>query len=1015
MKSIKPIAYICLLLIFFASCKEDQMGSPPFSPKEALSTFQLSEGFKIELVSSEPLIQDPTEIAFDEDGKMYVAQMEDYPADGDPTGRIMLLEDKDGDGFYESGTVFAEGLPYVNGVMPWKGGVLITSAPDIIFMKDTTGDGVADIKEVMITGFALTNPQLRMSSLRYGLDNWIYGAYSRSGGGRWYEEFRNKVGNPLHFPAKPDQELPVIVPGTDYRFLPDEHKIEPAGGMSQFGLSFDAVGNRFTVWNNSHIRHVVIDNRYKANNPYLRISNDMASIAAHGDAAQVYSIAKDMLDLHESEIGHFTSACGNCLYTGGLFKGNYANASFVCEPVSNLVHVDLLTPNGPTFEANRIEKEKEFLASTDSWFRPVNLTIGPDGGLYVVDFYRKLVEHPDWISMADEKGFYTNAGILQESDFFEGKELGRIYRVVPKDFNSKNTKRPVLSQASVEELVDYLNSPNKWLRTNAQRLLVDRQDKKAISTLNQFLTQEISAEGKIHSLWTLEGLNSLSKKTLLKALADEHAIVRKQAVLLAERRIEDKDIFEKLVQMAGDPDSFVQFQLALTLGNVANEQSSSFYALSKIAADNIQDPWFQAGVLLGASENSLRWYDAFKKFEGKNEQSRNGKYDFLNKITSIVGARYKTDELSSLFLQLNGLNDSKVVEASLGGLLTGMQRHDLPIQLSGSGQQALFALITGKSSTVKELAVDIASRLQLINSSEVQSARKKAVSDANNETKAVEERIFAVKILGLDTRKVPFEVLAKILSTSQPSSLQLAVVDVLLKSQEARATTVLIQNWNMFTLKVRDAAEAGLLHRNDRLRDLLTAIDEGKIEPNSISKNTQNRLLQHANAEIKKDAEKVFKDAGGADRNDVIAEYHAAITQKGDISKGKVVFKASCSSCHILEGIGHNYGPDLLSVGHQTKITLMTMILHPNHNIAPGYEGYLVETVDGRTLAGIMGNESAAQIALRGSDGSDQVILRSNIKSISPMSDSLMPEGLESTISIEQMTDLLEYLKNIGQ
>lgn len=1006
--------YYLLSMVVFMSCQDSKENtSPPYSPQEALSTFRLPEGFKIELVASEPLIQDPTEIAFDEDGKMYVAQMEDYPADGDPTGRIMLLEDKDGDGFYESGTVFAENLPYVNGVMPWKGGVLVTTAPDILFMKDTTGNGVADVIEVMITGFALTNPQLRMSSLRYGLDNWIYGAYSRSGGGRWYEEFRDQKGSPLHFPAKPDQKLPEIFPGTDYRFSPNEHKIEPSGGMSQFGLSFDAAGNRFTVWNNVHIRHVVIDSRYKANNPYLGISNDMASIAKHGDAARVYSIAEDMLDLHESQIGHFTSACGNCLYTGNLFEGDYAKASYVCEPVSNLVHVDLLTPDGPTFEATRIEKEKEFLASTDSWFRPVNLTVGPDGGMYVVDYYRKLVEHPDWISMADEKGFYTNAGVLQEEDFFEGKNLGRIYRVVPKDFNTKKAKKPMLSKASVEELVDYLDSPNMWLRTNAQRLLVDRQDRNTAALLNQSLLKRFRPEGKIHSLWTLEGIGALTKKILLDALSDEDAVVRKQAILLGERRMDDEDIFGKLIQMTDDPDSFVQFQLALTLGNVAEEEV--FDALSKIATNNIGDSWFQTAVLLGASENPLRWYTSFKTFEDTKEHNKNGKSEFLNKIASIVGARYKAEELSSLFVELTQMQDDKLIQESLDGLLTGMKRHSRTIRISHTGQKALFSLIKDGVPKTKELSIDIASRLELSNSPDVQWTRKKAMIDARDEDKTVEERMLAVKILGLDPKNVPFNTLGKILSSSQPTSLQLAVVEVLLKSQEAHATSILIENWNMFTLKVRDAVEEGLLLRTEHLKDFLAAVDGGKVEAKQVSRNTQNRLLQHGNVEIRNEAEKVFKEASGPDRNEVVAEYHEATTKQGNIEKGKAIFKASCSSCHVLEGVGHNYGPDLLSVSHQTKITLMTMILHPNHNIAPGYEGYLIETVDGRTLAGIMGNESTTEITLRGPDGNEQVILRDNISSISPMSESLMPEGLESSINIEQMADLLEYLKNVGE
>src|SRR5687768_9581109 len=282
-----------LLIFFFVSC--DKQKTPPLSPEDALKTFQLADGFGIELVASEPLITDPVEIAFDPEGRLWVAEMEDYPAEGEPGGRIMLLEDREGNGHYETGHVFADSLPYVNGVMPWRTGVLVTTAPDILYLEDTTGDHRADVREVVLTGFAFTNPQLRMSSLRYGLDNWIYGAYSRSGGQRGYPEFTNH-GRALRFPGNSLADSADIYPGTDFRFRPDSFQIAPAGGMSQFGMALDQHGNRFTVWNNIHARHVVIDGRYPAQNPSLKIGSLMSSVSDHGDAATVYSRAEHRLD-----------------------------------------------------------------------------------------------------------------------------------------------------------------------------------------------------------------------------------------------------------------------------------------------------------------------------------------------------------------------------------------------------------------------------------------------------------------------------------------------------------------------------------------------------------------------------------------------------------------------------------------------------------------------------------------------------------------------------------------------
>ncbi len=1007
------------------SCKESSPRLPPYSPKDALSTFQLPEGYKIELAASEPLISDPVEVAFDEDGKMYVVQMDDYPSEKmddygegkEPKGKIMLLEDKDGDGFYESGTVFAEGLQYANGVMPWKGGVLVTSAPDILFLKDTDGDGKADEKKTVLTGFAFTNPQLRMGSLRYGLDNWIYGAYSRAGGGKWRKEFEGK-GNPLQFPEKPAQELSKIFPGTNFRFLPDEFKVEPSGGMSQFGLSFDASGNQFTVWNNVHIRHVVINDKYAASNPFLNISATMADISDHGNAAPVYSIAKDMLNLHESEMGHFTSACGICEYTGGLFKDKYARASFVCEPVSNLVHADILSPDGATFKAERAEQEKEFLASTDSWFRPVNSTVGPDGALYVVDFYRKLVEHPDWLAMADSTGFYTHAGKIKESDFLEGNDLGRVYRIVPKDFKAGKNKMPELGKAGVKDLVEYLNHPNKWWRTNAQRLLVDRKDQNAVPLIKDFLSGDINPEGKIHCLWTLEGLNALSDTLLVASLQDADPLVKKQAVLLAEKRMDKKPVFEGVINAASDPDAAVQFQAALTLSSVANSNAPVFHALSKVISAHINDKWFQDAVLLSASGNAVEWYESFKDFGAANDPTaigsgNVGKKEFLRKITSIVGAKYKEHELSSLIKMIAGVKDTGVIVSSLQGVVTGMKRSNDKIKLGAEGQSSLIKLVSGPSTNVSTAAIAMASRLQLTRSNDLANIIAHSKTIAAQESQPVERRVLAIKVLGLDPAGIPFPLLERLLQSDQPSDIQLAVANVLLNNRQGAATGILLNKWNIFNPKVHEVVETGFLARTDRVRSLVKAIESDQIKPTWISRNTRNRLLRYSDTTISKAAKGIFKEAGESNRGQLILDYNVSTTRSGDPVKGKAVFKTVCSTCHVLEGAGVNFGPDLHSISHQTKINLLTMILDPNHDIAAGYEGYTIETTDGGAFAGIIENESDNNLTLKGPGGVAQTILKSNVRAMAPMPVSLMPEGLEASIDKEDMADLLEYIKTL--
>lgn len=1015
---LKSLSFLVILAVFF-SCNE-KTGQPPYEPQKALSTFQLPEGFKIELVASEPLISDPVEVAFDEDGKMYVVQMDDYPSEKmedygagvEPKSKIMLLEDKDGDGFYETGTVFAEGLPYANGVMPWKGGVLVTAAPDLYFLEDTDGDGKADEKRVVLTGFAVTNPQLRVSSLRYGLDNWIYAAYSRAGGGKWREEFRGK-GSPLSFPDKPDQPLPELLPGTNIRLLPEEFRVEASGGMSQFGLSFDAWGNQFAVWNNIHVRHVVVNEKYLPANPYLSVGATMADISDHGNAAPVYSITKDMLNLHESEMGHFTSACGICEYTGGIFPGKYAQASFVCEPVSNLVHADYLEADPPTFKAERTLSEKEFLASTDSWFRPVNLTVGPDGAMYVVDFYRKLVEHPDWLAMADSSGFYTHAGKIKESDFLEGNDRGRIYRIVPKDFKKGDRAQPSMSQADVQTLVGYLKEPNKWWRINAQRLLVDRKSKEAVPLLAELLSAGNAPETKIHALWTLEGLGALTDDILLQAFDDENPMARKQAVLLAEKRIGNPVFLDRIIQAAADADGYVQFQAALTLSSIAKDHPKVFDALKAIISSHIGNKWFQSAVLLGASENANQWFDAFRDFRSATDSGDAGKKEFVNKIAAITGARYRQTELSSLINMIDQLKDTGVIVASLKGMSEGMKRNSNAISLSAMGQKGLLDLMANAPAGVRKAAIGAASQLKLLASAEVTHILNRAKEVTSDQQQPVEERVLAIETIGISPQQIPFELMGKLIQPEQPAEVQLAAVSVLLKDNGHQSTAIILNKWNLLNPKAHEAVETGFMARKNRVDALINAIEGKKIKVEWLSRNMQNRLLKYADSAISEKAKQLFASNTAASHEELIYDYNEATTGNGDPVKGKVVFKNVCSSCHTLEGVGVDFGPDIHSVSHQTRINLLTMILDPNHDIAAGFEGYTVETKDGNALAGIIVSENNESIVLKLPGGATHTIMKTDIQSIAPMSVSLMTEGLEASVSKKDMADLLEYIKTL--
>ena len=512
---------MCLALVCQAfggaACRSEKSVA---SAQDALATFRLPDGFHIEIAAAEPEVQNPVAMAFDARGRLFVVELPDYPLGAQP-GRIKLLEDRDRDGRYETATVFADNFHFPTGVLPWQDGVLVTAAPDIFYVADTNGDGRADVRRVVLTGFAATNPQLRVNGLLYGLDNWIYVSYPRVlQPQRYVQEFGDR-GSPIRFPDHP--ELPpvdALTMGTDVRFRIEPAQLEAAAGNGQFGNTFDAWGNRFTVWNNDHLRHVVMPERYASANPYLAVRSTMQSISDHGNAATLFPITREPQHVHESEIGHFTSACGISVAEGGTFPPSFEHDVFVCDPVHNVVHADRLSSSGATFAASRALENREFLASTDGWFRPVFSTTGPDGALYVVDFHRKLIEHPEWLPPE----------MMIKSEIDAGRDLGRIYRV--SYGRPVAAGAPLPADADTAQLVRYLAHPNQWWRTNAQALIVRHHDLSVVPALRAMAANDIAPQGRLHALWTLDGLGAFDLATVLTALGDPDPGIREHAVRL---------------------------------------------------------------------------------------------------------------------------------------------------------------------------------------------------------------------------------------------------------------------------------------------------------------------------------------------------------------------------------------------------------------------------------------------------------------------------------------------------
>ena len=988
-------------MLFCGACRLEK--GPPLSPQQALGTFKLPEGFHIEIVAAEPEVRDPVAMAFDPQGRLFVVEMRDYPMQAEPNGKIKLLEDLDENGHFEKSTVFAESLHFPTSVMPWREGVLVATAPSVLYLSDTDGDNRADERRVILSGFNAYNPQLRVNGLLYGVDNWIYAAYPKVGPSWRNPERFGKPGEPIHFPDQ--AEVPAVdlhQLGMDFRFRPDPWKLEPAAGNSQFGNTFDARGNRFTLWNNSHIRHVVIEHRYLARNAYQGVASAMQFPSNHENQSTIFPATKNPIYIHESQLGMFTSACGNSVYTGGNFPDKYSGAYFVCEPVHNLIHSDILIPMGATFVAERALEEGEFLASTDSWFKPVFTTVGPDGGLYVVDYYRKYVEHPDYIPEGMEDRF----------DLREGEERGRIYRIVHE--TSRPTAKPRLMEATPGVLLRQLSNPNMWWRNTAQRLLVEREDQSVVPALRELAVSASSVEGRIHALWTLEGLGALGADLVLQALGDESPAVREQAIRLAEGELSDS-VQKKLLSMIDEPEARVLFQLVCTLGLLPPEKS--FRALRQIVSDRMEDPWFQIAALSTVSETATSWFRAISQERTFLEKASKGKREYLRRIASIIGARQKDREVAQI---LNSLEEEKDIWWRLSciqGLAEGLKRgKKKQIRLPPAAQRILVELLQEPRLEIASAALDAARSIDLSGSRQLRASLSNAAEMAAKMETAVESRVHAVRWLGLDPTGSSIPLLKQLLNPHQPVKVRIAAANALWDRGDSGSPETFLEQWKTYPGSLREVVVGGFFDHPTYLPVLLDAIEDERVQPSTLSRGRIFQLLHSRDEQIRRRAEVLFADALKNDRSEIIERYRPALTAEGELERGRKVFKQHCSACHRIDGVGFDVGPDLLDLsGRRTKGFMLTAIIDPDASITPGYEEYLIQTRDGRTFSGVIAEDGPTAVTLRRREGDANTLLRTNIVEVRGSTVSAMPEGLEEEIGIQEMADLLEYLQNVGQ
>lgn len=1001
------------IIVMFVLLQASQLppsGGPPYSPQQALGTFRIADGFRIELFAAEPLVSDPVAMEVDEYGRTYVVEMHGYPLDVSGTGRVVLLQDSDRDGRPDKSTVFADGLRLPTGIMRWKRGIIVTDPPDVFYFEDTNGDGKADLKRQILTGFARTNPQHGMNTPLYGLDNWIYLANEGPVRTIRYQQLFGDTGTDIYFPSHPDSpRLPPDANGRSVRFRPDTRQLEMLSSRSQYGHTFDAWGHHLLNTNNRHLYEEVVAARYLSRNPAFAPPTVIEQLPDYRQPADVFPITRNPEFQLLTDVGVMTAASGVTSYLADLFPAAYRGATFVAEGAHNLVHVDSLREHGATFRASRMQDAREFLASTDAWFRPVSFYIGPDGALYVIDYYRKILEHPEWL---DDR-------TAQSSDLYAGNDRGRIYRIVPEGTAVPSWADAVkLGDASPAELVQRLGDSNIWWRRQAQRLLVDRTPAEAIAPLTALAASTGHPVGRVHALWTLEGLHRLDASIIESALRDPNPGVRENAIQLAELHLAGMpSLAASLLRMTDDGHARVRFQLLLTLGNLRTADAVA--ARDQLLFANVEDEWMQIAALSAAGWDPLQlWRSAVKRLADADTP---GGRALVAKIAGVAAAE---PEVRAQHEILRSVMQGSAVRwwraPTLEGLASGT-RNDQRSTPDREGDRDLLAasLFRDEDPAVRAAALQLLEMLGLSRDSSSTALLKQAEALVSDSGADAQTRADAVRVLGMSDAPRYEQLLRDVLTRPDAAPVQVAAVRVLARMQGPQVATTFVDLWDRWTPAVRNEAVRGLVREPGRIPALLDAIASGKIKATEIERPLRVRLMMVNDQEQRDRARTLFAEltpiAGTAEaRDEIVARYQAATTMDGDVERGRQVFARVCSVCHQYRGEGGTaFGPDLGEVRNRLPGALLIDVLEPNHSIADRYELWDVQLTDGSMVAGVIGAETPASVTFRMPGGGQTTIPRTRIASMRASSISAMPEGLEAQIDIHQMADLIAFIRKM--
>jgi len=996
------LAIAGLLLLFsmgspsFSQIPKPDDAPQPRSPEESARCVKIPMGMRLDIVASEPLIREPSGVCWDERGRLFVCELHGFNVDGqidideqnktgkldmvvrrffvpehveeaakaETYGTVKMLTDTDGDGRMDKADIWADRLPACFGVCAARGGIIVVCAPDIVFLADRDGDGIAEVREVLFTGFATGVLDRRMGDPKWGLDDWIY------------------VGRP-HSSAKitgPHLTKPVDLPDSDFRIKPDGSAIEPVSGqVGGLGFTFNESGDCFISsigWPANLV--VPLPWNSLARNPYvatppltMQVFPDRKvypTSKAHpwrSKRAEDPGFAKFYTDgwgvAESAPNGYFTSCCAPLVYQDHLLPGIHGQL-LACETAQNLIHRSIIERDGSVHRLHRApgEEMSEFFTSTDTWFHPIALSHGPDGGVWITDFYRDIIEDYSAIPRY----------LQQQYGVTNGKDHGRIWRLVSED--SKPLTTSDMSGLSVSELVSEVGSPLYWRRETARRLLTERRALEAAPALATLIPVAHEPAAVINALHTLNALGQLSPDLLGLVFQHPDSGVRRQALQLAESQFEmHPRLLAAAIRLTDDVDPLVPLQLALSLG--ASRDPRVMPVLAHLAREQGNAMWMATAILTALTERGSDMLAELLTEPAKIGQAQ----ALLEPLCAAISARRQDAELSSALVRISQVSDPAVQATCLGGIRKSFGA-SVEVPLSDEARTAVKAMAVSDDPPVRAVALQLV-RVLRIESAADREARLSLASDKLGDVAlSVDDRLGAV---------------AELITEDDPS-----------------IGPAMVASLPSATPKLRDAILDAVFWRLDRVPPLLDGLEQKSVSPSLLSAVQRNLLLNHKDETIRTRAGKLLT-ATPPDSLEAFPRFAAALKDQRDIPHGQMVFRETCGKCHQAHGVGVAVGPDLSSEFQRAEETIIKDILAPSETISPGYMIYTIATTAGQTFTGLLASESPTSVTLKQPEGKQQVVLRNEIDELKVSPISMMPEDLVKLLKPKDVADVIAWLR----